>query len=418
MSSAHSMVRTIDTWRRFSQFLCKTPELTFSWHDHETGARAWLVINSMHGGAAGGGTRMRAGCNPREVVYLAKAMELKFSICGPRIGGAKTGIDFDSADPRKVRVLERWYRAITPFLRERYGTAGDLGVDEITDVIPTFERIGLHHPLEGVVRGHLHPDPATFQQIIRRLDAGISAPAHVASLDFTVADVATGFGVGQAIEHLYRRRGESVAGVRVLLEGFGNVGAACAYYLAHGGAHIVGIADAKGALTAPAGLSLDDVVQLISRRSNKLLPSDDSRVTRDRERKDFFATRADVFVCAAISGSVTEDTLAALHSCGVRVIAAGANQPFQEANLGSTRIAQLADDRFTVLPDILANCGTARSFSYLMESNARPEAGAIIGAVKATITETLDQVLERAGDDHAGLMAAGYALALDRVGAD
>jgi glutamate dehydrogenase/leucine dehydrogenase len=66
----------------------------------ETGARAWLVINSLRGGAAGGGTRMRLGLDPREVIYLAKAMELKFSISGPPIGGAKTGIDFDPLDPR------------------------------------------------------------------------------------------------------------------------------------------------------------------------------------------------------------------------------------------------------------------------------------------------------------------------------
>ena len=102
-------------WKRYNAFLRKPPAVTVDWHDAETGARGWLVINSLNGGAAGGGTRMRVGVTPREVVYLAKAMELKFSLAGPSIGGAKAGIDFDPSDPRKPEVLERWYRAIAPY---------------------------------------------------------------------------------------------------------------------------------------------------------------------------------------------------------------------------------------------------------------------------------------------------------------
>ena len=112
---------------------------------------------------------------PREVTYLAKAMELKFSICGPPIGGAKNGIDFDPTDARKRGVLERWYRAIAPYLRECYATGGDLNVDEMLDVIPSFEKIGLGHPQEGGVRGHLHPDAAEFARIMRRMDEGVAA---------------------------------------------------------------------------------------------------------------------------------------------------------------------------------------------------------------------------------------------------
>ena len=92
--------RQTQTWQRYAQFIRTPPELSVAWHDNETGARAWLVINSLRGGAAGGGTRMRLGLDPREVIYLAKAMELKFSICGPPIGGAKNGIDTASGRSR------------------------------------------------------------------------------------------------------------------------------------------------------------------------------------------------------------------------------------------------------------------------------------------------------------------------------
>ena len=48
--------------------------------------QGWVVINSLRGGAAGGGTRMRKGLTKDEVVSLAKVMEIKFSVCGPPIG--------------------------------------------------------------------------------------------------------------------------------------------------------------------------------------------------------------------------------------------------------------------------------------------------------------------------------------------
>ena len=68
------------------------------------------------GGAAGGGTRMRKGLDQREVESFAKTMEVKFTVSGPHIGGAKSGIDFDPSDPRKKGVLERWYKAVTPLV--------------------------------------------------------------------------------------------------------------------------------------------------------------------------------------------------------------------------------------------------------------------------------------------------------------
>jgi glutamate dehydrogenase/leucine dehydrogenase len=404
-----------DVWRRYSEFVRKPPELTFSWHDPATDARAWLVINSLRGGAAGGGTRMRLGCDPREVVHLAKAMELKFAISGPPIGGAKTGIDFDPADPRKLEVLERWYAAIMPYLRERYGTGGDLGIDEITDVLPTFQKLGLRHAQEGVVRGHLALSEERLIEILHRLDDGIAAQAEPAPVNFAVADVVTGFGVAHAITHYYERSNRDITSARILLEGFGNVGAACALYLARAGARVVGIRDAEKVLLAPAGLSVADVEQLIAGRQDKLLPNEDIRVVHTRVAERFLATPADVFVCAAISGSLDESVMTQLSASGVRTIACGANQPFAEANLGATRVAQYADQRFAILPDILANLGMARTFSYLMDPAARPTAAAALAAVRDTITQTLDEVLHRNAHSDAGLLANTLGLALDRV---
>ena len=148
------------------KFENKKPEIVFEWSDGESEAEGWVVINSLRGGAAGGGTRMRKGLDKREVESLAKTMEVKFTVSGPPIGGAKSGINFDPNDPRKEEVLKRWYKAVMPLLRNYYGTGGDMNVDEIHQVIPITESYGLWHPQEGIVNGHFH---ATEPQKIRKI---------------------------------------------------------------------------------------------------------------------------------------------------------------------------------------------------------------------------------------------------------
>jgi glutamate dehydrogenase/leucine dehydrogenase len=408
-------------WRRYAAFLRTPPEFSMAWNDRETGARAWLVINSLHGGAAGGGTRMRLGLDPREVMYLAKVMELKFAISGPAIGGAKTGIDFDPADPRRLDVLERWFTAVLPVLRDRYGTGGDLNVDEVLDVIPCLERLGLEHPQEGVVRGHLNVDARRFRNVIRRLQEGVKAPVHdaagVAGLPLTVADVVTGHGIAVAVRDVCQRRGMQFDGVRVLLEGFGNVGAAAGLHLARSGARIVCIKDAHNTLIEPGGIAADEMEDLVRRRENKMLPVTDRRVRSCIDQPGSWDVPADVFVCAAISESITTETLDQLEAGGVSVIACGSNQPFRELKLGSTHVARDADRRFAIIPDILANCGMARTFSYLMEPVAEARDAPIFAAVDRTIRGTLDEVFDRLRHRHTGLLSATLGLVLDRIGA-
>jgi glutamate dehydrogenase (NAD(P)+) len=235
-------------------------------------------------------------------------------------------------------------------------------------------------------------------------------------VDLTIADVITGYGVAASIRRLYARRERTLDGVRVVLEGFGNVGAAAGLYLARYGARIVSIRDARRMLVDDAGVDAEGLEDLLRRRQDKLLPADDARV-RDAGRSRLGDVTADVFVCAAISESITPDTLDELAQGGVDVIACGSNQPFREVKIGSTLVAQAADRRFAVIPDILANCGMARTFSYLMESNARASADPIFAAVNHTIEETLDEVIDRAGGARTGLLSATLGLALDRIGA-
>ena len=259
------------------KFENKRPEIVFEWKDAETEAEGWVVINSLRGGAAGGGTRMRSGLDKREVESLAKTMEVKFTVAGPAIGGAKSGINFDPKDPRKEGVLKRWYAAVTPLLKNYYGTGGDLNVDEIHEVIPMTENFGVLHPQEGVLNGHFKPSDEQRKNRIAQLKSGvlkvIENPLLSPAVDrkYVVADMITGYGVAQSIEHYYNIWGGTLKGKKVIVQGWGNVASAGAYYLAQEGALIVGIIDRVGGLINAEGFTFEEIKSLyLNKKGNEL----------------------------------------------------------------------------------------------------------------------------------------------------
>jgi glutamate dehydrogenase/leucine dehydrogenase len=361
---------------------------------------------------------MRKGVTREEVTYLAKAMELKFAFSGPPIGGGKSGIDFDPSDPRRDDVLRRWYAAIRPILATCYGTGGDVNVDEQKDVQPLCAELGLAHPQEGIVRGHLGLSGSEVERALRSLREGLHLPAGarfgVDGLDVTVSDLITGYGVVRAAQRLYEHRGETLDGVRCVVEGFGNVGAAACLYLTRQGARIVGIIDADSGLVSPDGLDQDSVVDLLRRRTGRTLPSHPHRLA-GREREFAYRGDADLFVPAAISGSVDSRRIGQLARHGVRRIVCGANQPFHEVRLGETLTGQAADATFEVLPEIVASLGAARSFNYLMTRTETCTADDIFEAVGTSMDQAVDAVVDRVGRTPSGLMAAAVEIALERT---
>ena len=72
----------------------------------------------------------------------------------------------------------------------------------------------------------------------------------------------TGYGVSEAVKHYYDIYGGSIEGQRVIVQGWGNVGAAAAYYQAQAGAKIVGIIDSVGGLINPEGFSFEETKEL------------------------------------------------------------------------------------------------------------------------------------------------------------
>ena len=382
------------------KFENKTPEVVFQWKDSETEAKGWVVINSLRGGAAGGGTRMRVGLDQHEVTSLAKTMEVKFTVSGPPIGGAKSGINFDPNDPRKAGVLKRWYEAVTPLLKHYYGTGGDLNVDEIHEVIPITEDCGVWHPQEGVFNGHYQPREAQKINRIGQLRQGVlkaiedekySPDVHK---KYLVADMITGYGVAESVKHYFDIYGGELKGKRVIVQGWGNVGSAGAYYLAQEGAKIVGIIDRVGGLINENGFTFEEIKQLFINKNGNALNAP-NMLSFDEVNAKIWDLKSDVFIPCAASRLITKEQVDSMIKSGIKVIAAGANVPFADPEIFFGPIADYTDEKISVIPDFISNCGMARVFAYLMGNDLdKIEDEAIFKDTSDTIKNALQKTFE------------------------
>jgi len=397
----------------------KAPEIVFNWKDPETEAEGWTVINSLRGGAAGGGTRMREGLDMNEVLSLAKTMEVKFTVSGPPIGGAKSGINFDPNDPRKLGVLKRWYHAVAPLLKSYYGTGGDLNVDEIHEVIPITEDAGVWHPQEGVFNGHFKPTEADKINrigqlrlgVIKVLEGGKYSPQ--VARKFTVADMITGFGVAEAVKHFYDIHGGSVEGKRAIVQGFGNVGSAAAFYLSQMGAKVVGIIDRAGGVINEAGYSNEEIRSFfLNKKGNTLFSDDIIPFAEINER--IWNLPAEIFVPCAASRLVTKVQISQMIKSGLEVISCGANVPFADKEIFFGPIMEYTDERVSLIPDFISNCGMARVFAYFMEGRVAMDDELIFNDTSNTIRNAILNIFNQ-NNTKVNLSKTGFEIALNQL---
>ena len=401
------------------KFENKKPEIVFEWHDTETAAEGWVVINSLRGGAAGGGTRMRIGLDKREVESLAKTMEVKFTVSGPPIGGAKSGINFDPNDPRKEDVLRRWYAAVTPLLKYYYGTGGDLNVDEINEVIPITEDCGIWHPQEGVFTGHFQPTEAQKVNRIGQLRQGVVKVIEderftpSGQKKYTVADMITGYGVAEAVKHYYDLWGGHINTKRAVIQGWGNVGAAAGLYLSQMGVKIVGIIDKHGGVINPLGYSLEEVKALfLSRKGNKLHTP--ALMPFEEINDKIWDIGYEIFVPAAASRLITKEQVDRMIASHLEVFSCGANVPFADPEIFFGPTGLFADSAFSVIPDFIANCGMARVFAYLMGNEVNLEDELIFHDTSMTIRKALEKTFA-ANPEKVKIASTSFELALKQL---
>ncbi len=374
----------------------KSPEIVFNWKDSETEAEGWVVINSLRGGAAGGGTRMRKGLDFNEVFSLAKTMEVKFTVSGPPIGGAKSGINFDPNDSRKKGVLERWYKAVAPLLKSYYGTGGDLNVDEINEVIPISEDVGVWHPQEGVFNGHFKPTEADKINRIGQLRLGVIKPLENPkyspdlSRKYTVADMITGFGVAEAVRHYYHIYGGDVTNKRAIIQGFGNVGSSAAFYLAQMGVKIVGIIDKVGGVINENGFTFSEIKELfLNKEGNTLALPEGELVSFEEINEKIWELPCEIFAPCAASRLINKEQIDKMIETNLEVISCGANVPFADKEIFFGPIMEHTDNRVSLIPDFISNCGMARVFAYFMEKRVGMDDALIFNDNSNTIREAI-----------------------------
>ena len=176
----------------------------------------------------------------------------------------------------------------------------------------------------------------------------------------------TGFGVAEAVKQFYVIYGGNVEGKRAIIQGFGNVGAAAAYYLSQMGVKIVGIIDAVGGLINEEGFSFEEIKSLFLEKTGNTLVSK-NLISFEEINKKIWSLEAEIFAPCAASRLITINQIDELIDSGLEVISCGANVPFADKEIFFGPIMEHTDNRVSLIPDFISNCGMARVFAYFME---------------------------------------------------
>jgi glutamate dehydrogenase (NAD(P)+) len=294
----------------------------------------YRVQHTLTMGPTKGGIRYAPGVSLGECAALAFWMTVKCSLLGLPFGGAKGGV---RCDPNRLssgeleRLTRRYASEIFPIIGpDRDIPAPDMatGEQEMAWFMDTFSQQA----------GHGVPESVTGKPLV----LGGTAGRHAA----------TGLGVVFCIEELFERTGRKVDGLRVAIQGFGNVGAVVARELTNRGASIVALADVAGGIVDPEGLDLDAVLAWVGEhRFVRGFPS-----VRETSRSDVLEVPCDMVIPAALERQITEDNAPRLDCTVVAEAANGPTTPAADRILRARNIA--------VIPDVLANAGGV-TVSYL-----------------------------------------------------
>jgi glutamate dehydrogenase (NAD(P)+) len=299
----------------------------------------YRVQHTLTMGPTKGGVRYAPGVSLGECAALAMWMTLKCQLVGLPFGGAKGGV---RCDPNRLssgeleRLTRRYATEIFPIIGpNRDIPAPDMatGEQEMAWFMDTYsQQVG--YPVPEIVTGK----PLLLGGIVGRQSA-------------------TGLGAVYCIESVLEHIGWALAGRRVVVQGFGNVGAVIARELTARGAILVGISDVTGGVTSPGGLDVEALMTWVGEhRFLRGFPGGDPVA-----REQFLQIPCDILVPAALERQITADN-ASLLEC--KLVLEAANGPTTPQ---ADRI--LADRGILVVPDVIANAGgvTASYFEWAQD---------------------------------------------------
>ena len=290
----------------------KQPYLCYEWHDTETDAVGWIVVYNFVSNYCSGGTRMHPSVNAEEVYRLARAMAYKYKACeSTTTGGCKAGIAYDHKAPDARDVLKRFLIAATPLMNHGVNLGGDMGVDANV-VFEIWKEIGISVPQTKAMRNDPNVTEGTRKHDLlcnMKLDR------------FLTYDMITGYGTAFGADEQWKLRTGKSGGATVVIQGFGCLGASCAYKMVQLGYTVIGISDAYGMIVCENGLDIDlllDNRKFPGEINYEACPSHYKRLSNE----DWLTVNCDILIPAAL-----EDVLNASNADQVKaqVITEGAN---------------------------------------------------------------------------------------------
>jgi glutamate dehydrogenase (NAD(P)+) len=348
----------------------------------------YRVQHTLTMGPMKGGFRYGPGVSLGECAALAMWMTFKCALVGLPFGGAKGGVRCDPnrmSDGELERVTRRYASEIFPIIGpDRDIPAPDIatGEREMAWFMDTYsQQVG--HPVPEIVTGK----PLVLGGTEGR-------------------DIATGLGVVYCIEELMDLAGEDLSSQRVVVQGYGNVGATVVRELAQRGVTIVGASDVTGGVVNPNGLDIGALDEWVE--ANRFV-RDFPYATRV-SRTEILEQPCDILVPAAVEQQITHENAARI-DC--RWVVEGANGPTTpEAD------AILARRDIEVLPDVLANAGgvTVSYFEWVQDQQKLAWQGAEVAArLRIQLDDAFARVVEAKEQRGTDWRTAAQAVAIERV---
>jgi glutamate dehydrogenase (NAD(P)+) len=354
----------------------KKPYMVLEWNDTESDAKGWLCAYNFVNHYCGGGTRMHPTVTKEEVVRLATTMGYKYKACESlTTGGCKGGVVYDYKAPDAKKVLRRYLIAMAPYINAGVSIGGDLGVD-YGDVLEILDELGIGLPATKAMKG----DPK-IQQNIKDHDVLCEKTYD----GFKMYDMITGYGCAAALDEGWKHKHSGPA--RVVLQGFGCVGASMAWNLNQLGYKLVGVADVNCLVECQDGL---DVEKLVTGRRPKgeLNPDTFEKNYTVRKSSEWLDVDCDILVPAALEDVINKDNA---HKVKASLIVEAANIP-------TTGEADeiLASKGVDICVDFVSNLGGIRIYEVAIFGLVPCEPAAIVEDTVRLVRKQTRRVFEKA----------------------
>jgi glutamate dehydrogenase (NAD(P)+) len=317
-----------------------------------------------------GGIRYHPQVHLDEVKALAAWMTWKCSLAGLPFGGAKGGIQIDPNQHGEGEI-QRITRRFTHALGTNIGPDFDIPAPDVGTNAQT---------MVWMMDTYVNTVAAANKNVARHVVTGKT----LASGGSEGRDEATGRGVVYTIASWAAERGIDLAGRTFIVQGFGNVGSFAAKILVQEyGGKLVAAQDHTGSVRNPKGIDPEALSAHVARTRG--VAGFDAADAIDK--RDFWTTKADICIPAALECQITSDVAANLD---VRLVAEGANGP-------TTPKADevLRENKVDLIPDILCNAGGV-IVSYFEWTQNRQGDSWYLDEVRARLKRRITSAYDRA----------------------